>query len=286
MVKQAVDAFHQSHPWITVKVVGGVNDDKIIAAIRGGNSPDVAQSFTADNTGLFCSSGGWIDLKPYMDASKIDASMFPQAVQTLHAVQGQALRAADARRHLRPVLQQGPLQEGRDHRAAEDDVRAHGGRQEAHRRPTATASRSSASTRPRASTRTPPRTTGPCSARSGSTAATSRSSPSRPGWAEFMTWQKGLIDFYGYDKLRALAGRRRRGVLGLQRVRARQAGHGHRRRVPHRVHQGRAPRPQLRHRAAAGGRQPARALRLRIRHRQHRRDPQGRPSTRTPPGSL
>jgi hypothetical protein len=65
VVKQAVNAFHQSHPWITVKVVGGVNDDKIIAAIRGDNSPDVAQSFTADNTGLFCSSGGWIDLKPH-----------------------------------------------------------------------------------------------------------------------------------------------------------------------------------------------------------------------------
>ena len=90
VVKQAVAAFHQSHPWITVKVVGGVNDDKIIAAIRGGNSPDVAQSFTADNTGLFCSSGGWIDLKPYMDASKIDASMFPQAVQTTRSTRASA----------------------------------------------------------------------------------------------------------------------------------------------------------------------------------------------------
>ena len=88
VLQQAVDAFHQSHPSITVKVVGGVNDDKIIAAIRGGNSPDVAQSFTADNTGLFCSSGGWIDLKPYMDASKVDASMFPPAVQTYTAYKG------------------------------------------------------------------------------------------------------------------------------------------------------------------------------------------------------
>ena len=82
---------------------------------------------------LFCSSGGWIDLKPYMDATKIDASMFPQARADVHAVQGQALRAADARRHLRPLLQQGPLQEGRHHRAAEDDVRADRGRQEADR---------------------------------------------------------------------------------------------------------------------------------------------------------
>ena len=64
------------------KSVGGINDDKIIAAIRGGNAPDVAQSFTADNTGAFCSSGGWIDLKPYMRAGHIDVSMFPPAVQT------------------------------------------------------------------------------------------------------------------------------------------------------------------------------------------------------------
>lgn len=82
VIKQAVADFHSSHPNITVKVVGGVNDDKIIAAIRGGNAPDVAQSFTADNTGAFCNSGGWIDLKPYMDKDKISVDMFPKVVQT------------------------------------------------------------------------------------------------------------------------------------------------------------------------------------------------------------
>src|SRR3954453_23212416 len=86
--KQAVDAFHQAHPNITVKVVGGINDDKIIAAIRGGSSPDVAQSFTADNTGAFCGSGGWIDLKPYMKNDHIDASAFPKAVQYYTSYQG------------------------------------------------------------------------------------------------------------------------------------------------------------------------------------------------------
>src|SRR5436190_10361510 len=88
VVQKAVDAFHQSHPSITVKVVGGVNDDKIIAAIRGGNSPDVAQSFTADNTGLFCSSGGWIDLAPYMKRDGISADQFPKAVQDYTQFQG------------------------------------------------------------------------------------------------------------------------------------------------------------------------------------------------------
>jgi multiple sugar transport system substrate-binding protein len=88
VVQQAVDAFHTAHPAITVKVVGGVNDDKIIAAIRGGNAPDVAQSFTADNTGAFCSSGGWIDLKGYMKRDKVDASAFPKAVQYYTSYQG------------------------------------------------------------------------------------------------------------------------------------------------------------------------------------------------------
>ena len=47
VVKQGRGAVPRSHPWITVKVAGGVNDDKIVAAIRGGNAPDVAMSFSA-----------------------------------------------------------------------------------------------------------------------------------------------------------------------------------------------------------------------------------------------
>src|SRR6476661_1153598 len=76
VIKSAVSEFEASHPSIKVKVVGGISDDKIIASIRGGNSPDVAQSFTADNTGAFCNSGGWIDLKPYLERDHIDDSMF------------------------------------------------------------------------------------------------------------------------------------------------------------------------------------------------------------------
>jgi multiple sugar transport system substrate-binding protein len=76
VVKSAVADFEKSHPSIKVKVVGSISDDKIIASIRGGNSPDLAQSFTADNTGAFCNSGGWIDLKPYLQRDKIDESMF------------------------------------------------------------------------------------------------------------------------------------------------------------------------------------------------------------------
>jgi multiple sugar transport system substrate-binding protein len=79
VIQDSVKAFEASHPGIKVKVVGGISDDKIIASIRGGNSPDLAQSFTADNTGAFCNSGGWIDLKDYMQRDKIDDSIFPAA---------------------------------------------------------------------------------------------------------------------------------------------------------------------------------------------------------------
>ncbi|MEA2276423.1 MAG: multiple sugar transport system substrate-binding protein [Solirubrobacteraceae bacterium] len=88
VIKQTVAAFHATHPKISVKVVGGVSDDRIIAAIRSGNAPDVVQSFTADNTGAFCSSGGWIDLKPLMARDHVDASIFPKAVQDYTQYQG------------------------------------------------------------------------------------------------------------------------------------------------------------------------------------------------------
>ena len=79
MIKDTVKEFEAENPQVKVKVVGGINDDKIIAASRGGKAPDVAQSFSADNAGAFCGSGAWIDLKPYMDRDGIDDSIFPPA---------------------------------------------------------------------------------------------------------------------------------------------------------------------------------------------------------------
>jgi multiple sugar transport system substrate-binding protein len=77
--KDVVKKFESKNPGVHVKVVGGINDDKIIAASRGGNAPDVAQSFSADNSGAFCSSGAWVDLKPYMERDGISDEIFPPA---------------------------------------------------------------------------------------------------------------------------------------------------------------------------------------------------------------
>ena len=79
---KTLDTFHTSHPWITVKNVGGVNDDKIIKSIRAGNAPDVALSFTADDIGTYCGSKAWIDLSPYVQRDKVDLSAIPKVSQT------------------------------------------------------------------------------------------------------------------------------------------------------------------------------------------------------------
>jgi multiple sugar transport system substrate-binding protein len=69
-----VDAFEKAHPNITVKVVGNINDDKLNQALRAGgsNGPDVVSSFTTSNVGKFCSSGAFLDLKPFIEKSKLD----------------------------------------------------------------------------------------------------------------------------------------------------------------------------------------------------------------------
>ncbi len=79
--KKVVAEYDAKNADVTVKVVGGINDDKITAALRSGNGPDVVSSFTSSNVGLYCSSGGWIDLAPYISKSKIDMNQFPESTR-------------------------------------------------------------------------------------------------------------------------------------------------------------------------------------------------------------
>ena len=129
--KGVVAEYDKKHSDVTVKVVGGINDDKITAAIRSGKVPDVVSSFTSANVGQYCNSGAWIDLKPFLSKDKIDVNMFPKTSAVLHAVQGEAVRSAAPRRRLRLLLQQEDVQGGRAHEPAEDDVTADRVREEA-----------------------------------------------------------------------------------------------------------------------------------------------------------
>jgi multiple sugar transport system substrate-binding protein len=73
--------YDKSHSDVTVNVVGGIDDNKIVAAIRSGNAPDVVSSFNSYNVGNYCGTGAWIDLTPLMKKDGISASMFPAAPQ-------------------------------------------------------------------------------------------------------------------------------------------------------------------------------------------------------------
>jgi multiple sugar transport system substrate-binding protein len=78
VMKDVVADFEKTHPNIHVKVVGGISDDKIVAAIRGGNAPDVAHSFDAGAyAGAYCGNGAWIDLADYMKRDGLSEDIFP-----------------------------------------------------------------------------------------------------------------------------------------------------------------------------------------------------------------
>jgi multiple sugar transport system substrate-binding protein len=74
------DEFTAEYPWITVKSVGGIGDQKIIQAINSGTAPDVVLSFGLDEVGKFCESGAWQDLSPFMEQTNFDNSVFPEAI--------------------------------------------------------------------------------------------------------------------------------------------------------------------------------------------------------------
>ena len=77
--KKVAAEYDKAHPNVTVNVLGSINDDKIVAAIRAGNAPDVASSFNSYDVGIYCGTGGWIDLSPLMKQSGIKTSAFPAA---------------------------------------------------------------------------------------------------------------------------------------------------------------------------------------------------------------
>jgi multiple sugar transport system substrate-binding protein len=77
--KGVVADYHKLHPNVTVDVTGGINDNKIVAAIRAGTAPDVVSSFNSYNVGVFCGTGGWIDLSPFLKKDGISTTDFPAA---------------------------------------------------------------------------------------------------------------------------------------------------------------------------------------------------------------
>jgi multiple sugar transport system substrate-binding protein len=197
-----LNGFHQLHPAVKIKSVGAVDNNKIVASIRGGNPPDVALSFETDKTGAFCSSGGWIDLTSLIARDHVDIGQFPTAVQNYTRYQDKRCALPDLADVYGLYYNKAMLQKAGitsppktfseltadakklTQRSSDGSIKVAGfipdeGFYEnaaAHYGPLWNAQWTDANGK--------------------STLATS------PGWSRFLQWDKQLIDWYGYNKLK------------------------------------------------------------------------------------
>jgi multiple sugar transport system substrate-binding protein len=86
--KQLIAEYQAKHPDLRISVVGDITDTKIVAAIRSGTAPDVVSSFNSYNVGNYCGTGGWIDLTPYLKKDHINMNIFPPATRYYTAYGG------------------------------------------------------------------------------------------------------------------------------------------------------------------------------------------------------
>lgn len=71
-IDTVIKDFTSTHPNIKVTVKPGQDDSKMTQAIGAGNGPDIGLSYSTDIVGKFCSSGAWVDLAPYVKRDNVD----------------------------------------------------------------------------------------------------------------------------------------------------------------------------------------------------------------------
>jgi diguanylate cyclase (GGDEF)-like protein/PAS domain S-box-containing protein len=82
VINEVLADLEEREPGIKVEVVGGIHDDRIIAALRDGTGPSVVSSFESGNFGTYASAAGLVDLQPYLERDGIDPGIFPEATRT------------------------------------------------------------------------------------------------------------------------------------------------------------------------------------------------------------
>ncbi|MEZ7131253.1 ABC transporter substrate-binding protein [Nonomuraea sp. AD125B] len=196
--EEAIARFNQKYPQITVKATKGVQDDQITQAIRGGNAPDVAASFTTDNVAQWCRSGAFQDLTPVIAQDGIDLSVLPAVARSYTAFEGRQCTLpllADAYGlYYNKALMKGhepprTLSELAD-LAKKLTVRdADGTIKVAGFIPSVQYYENS------------PSHLGPMVGAKWYNVDGTSAIGSDPAWRELLTWQKELVDWYGHDKL-------------------------------------------------------------------------------------
>ncbi|MCK2219315.1 ABC transporter substrate-binding protein [Actinomadura sp. ATCC 31491] len=196
--EDAIARFNQKYPQITVKATKGVQDDQITQAVRGGNPPDVAASFTTDNVAQWCRSGAFQDLTPVIRQDGIDLSVLPAVARSYTAFAGRQCTLpllADAyglyynkalmKGHQPPrtLSELADLAKKLTVRDADGTIKVAGFV------PSVQYYENS------------PSHLGPMVGAKWYNADGTSAIGSDPAWRELLTWQKELIDWYGRDKL-------------------------------------------------------------------------------------
>jgi multiple sugar transport system substrate-binding protein len=81
-IETVIADFEKRYPKVHVVIKDGQDDTKMLQAIGAGTGPDVGLSYSTDIVGKFCSSGAWKDLKPYIERDKVDLGQFPDSVRS------------------------------------------------------------------------------------------------------------------------------------------------------------------------------------------------------------
>jgi multiple sugar transport system substrate-binding protein len=193
--------FKAKYPKVSVVVKSGQDDTKMLQAIGAGKGPDVGLSYSTDAAGQLCNSGAWVDLKQYVDRDKVDINMFPETVRSYTEFEGKRCAMpflADTyglyynkKLFTEAGLSDPPktLSELADMAKKLTKRKADGTIERAGFLPLSSFYEHSAS-------HMYPMVGAKWLNDDGTSAV-----GSDPAWKELLTWQKGLVDWYGYDKL-------------------------------------------------------------------------------------
>ena len=201
VIKPVIAEWDRKNASISVDVAGDISTTKIVASIRAGNAPDIAMDFESANVGTYCSSGAFTDLGPYLKRDHVDVNQFPAAARYYTQYKGKRcalpfladvaglyynkalFRKAGIKRPPRTISELTKDAKKLTQRNADGSLKVVG-----------------FDSFIGFYTNSIDRYGGMFGAKWTDSKGRSILAKS-PGWAKMLRWQKGLIDFYGYDKL-------------------------------------------------------------------------------------
>jgi multiple sugar transport system substrate-binding protein len=200
-IQSAVDAFTAANPGVKVDVKSGQDDEKTIQAIAAGQPIDVVLSYSTDQIGKFCSTGAWKDLTPYVERDKVDLNQIPSVVRDYTQFEGKrcsmpALSDTYGLYYNKKLLADAgytaPPKTLSELTAMAEKITKRDG---------AGAIQVAGFVPSFGFYENAPAHFAPSFGATWFNSDGKSNIGTDPGWAAMMTWQKQLVDFYGYDKL-------------------------------------------------------------------------------------